>query len=99
MPGDPVKPSGANSEPPPATPPSPKALSAMSVAANTAVVGIPSAALIVWALETYWKPGGAPLPDWVAAAVGTAVASAATYVYHVGSALVQKWVNAKLDEP
>lgn len=73
--------------------------SAMAVALNTGVVGVPAAALVVWAIETYWKPGGAPLPDWVAGAIGTAVATAATYLYHVGSALLIKWVNGKLDGP
>jgi hypothetical protein len=77
----------------------PAGLTAHGVAAATAVVGVPSAALATWAIETYLRPHGAPLPDWVAAAIGSAIATAATYVYHVGSALLSKWLNAKLDEP
>lgn len=111
MPSDPVKPSAANSDPlieavqparavPPVQPvQSAKAYSAMTVAVNTGVVGVPCAALAIWAIETYWKPGGAPLPDWVASAIGTAIATAATYGYHVGSTLLQKWINTKLDAP
>ena len=77
----------------------PKSYSAAAVAVNTGMVGVPAAALAIWAIETYWKPGGSALPDWVASAVGTAIGAAATYLYHVGSTFLQKWVNAKLDEP
>jgi hypothetical protein len=80
----------------PAAPAGPKPLTALAAAGNTAIVGTSTAALAVWLIETYWKPGGAPLPDWVAALLGGWIASAATYLYHVGSALFQKWVNAKL---
>ena len=87
--------SGAVSAPPEP----PKRYSALGVAANTTIVGTPLAGLAIWALETYWKPGGAPLPDWVAGLLGGGIAAAATYAFHIGSALFQKWLNAKLDEP
>lgn len=106
MPSDPVKPPAGSTPPaassdplPPSSAAAPATYSAMAVAVNTGVVGVPCAALAVWAIETYWQPGGTPLPDWVAGALGTGIATAATYLYHVGSTLFQKWINAKLDEP
>ena len=93
-------PANAPTPPAPIPPqPVPAPLTAAGVAGTTAVVGVPAAALVIWAIETYWKPGGAPLPDWVAAAIGTGIATFATWVYHVGSALIQKWLNAELDKP
>lgn len=93
-PSAPAQPPSAAAQPPSAAA---QPLTALAAAGNTLTVGTGTGTLVVWLLTTYWKPGGAPVPDWAAALIGGWIAGTATYAYHVGSALVQKWVNAKLD--
>ena len=76
----------------PATPAGPTLASAKvagHVAVNTAIAGVPCAAVAAYFLAM-WTPGGHPLPPAIVGALSALVAGAAGFLWHLGEIGLEK---------
>jgi hypothetical protein len=73
-----------------------QALTPLGVAGKTMIVGGSAAGVAAWAIQTYIRPHGAPVPDWIAAMIGVQIASAATFLWHIAGAALARWASKGL---